>query len=199
MMVSSGAAKHSPSEAAGAAALAILSLTLGREVGRASLPAAIILLGLSISRGVATGLPGAPEWWKTFPLLTLLELIVFGMSVRAALAVERPGTAPIDEATRKFRMDVVVAGTLALLSMMAMAVDVPMHGEGLQGFGEGLIVGLGLVDFVLAIILVLSANAARKGGSWWKAIRGLAYFLIGAQALFALKLLLEIGVAPLLR
>jgi hypothetical protein len=186
MMVSSGAAGHSPSVAAGAAVLAILSLTLGWNVGRANLPAAVILLLLSISRGFVTGLPGSPEWWTSPPLLTMVELIVFGISVRAALSVERLGSAPMDAATRNFRMDVVIAGTLAVLSMMAMAIHVPTHNEGLQGLGEELIVGLGFLNFVLAIILLVSGNVARKGSTWGKAIRWLAYMPIGAQAVVAL-------------
>jgi hypothetical protein len=197
MMVSSGVAGHSSRGAAGTVVLAILSLTLGWEVGGANLPAAVILLALSISRGITPALPGAPDWWKTLPLITMVELIVFGMSVRAALRVERLGIAPIDAATRRFRMDVVVAGTFAVLSMMAMAVDVPRHNEGLQGVAEGLIVALGLLDFLLAIILFASANAARKGSSWGKAIRGLAYVLIWAQALFGLLFVFDAAVAPL--
>src|SRR4051812_45972133 len=180
MMVGSGAAAHSPLVVPGTCVLAILSLTLGLKVGRGSAPAAMILLGLSISRGVATALPGAPEWWTTMPQLTLIELIVFGLATRATRVVESVGatgekisarrsfeTSPQareDVPARNFRRDVVIAGVLAVLSMMAMAVRVPTHNEGLQGLGEELIVILGALNFLLAIVLLVSGTAARKGG-----------------------------------
>ena len=75
----------------GVAALGILSLTLGWQVGRGSAPAVMILLGLSISRGVMNFVPGAPEWWTTFPLLTLVELFVFTQGARGAIALAQRG------------------------------------------------------------------------------------------------------------
>ncbi|MFL5478561.1 MAG: hypothetical protein ACJ79X_06055 [Gemmatimonadaceae bacterium] len=258
MMVSSGAASHLPKVAAIAAALGIVSLALGWKVGGGSSRAAIILLVLSISRGVATALPGSPEWWTTLPQLTLLELIVFGLGVRAALALEKheaprlsvsgtirrpvstqvaspvarqtartgPPQAPAvtpatprvvrrpvtavpreyltasaeiadDPNSRSRRLDLIVGGTTAALSVMMMMVPVPTHAEGLQGIGEAFTVGLGILDFALAIILLASGHFARQGGRWGERVRRVAYFLIGSQALFGVRILFSVATASI--
>src|SRR6478672_2886919 len=60
IMIARGGVLHPSVVALGAVALSIISLTLGWEVGRGSVLAAAILLGLSISRWVMTFIPGAP-------------------------------------------------------------------------------------------------------------------------------------------
>lgn len=71
----------------GIVALALLSLTLGWQVARGSPRAAVILLGLSVSRSLAALAPGAAEWWTSPLPLTLLELFVFAQGVRGAIAL----------------------------------------------------------------------------------------------------------------
>jgi hypothetical protein len=73
--------------AAGVAALAVISIFLGWQTGKGSAVAVIVLLGHSASRGLTTYLGIAPEWWATWPGITLLELVVFGQGVRGAIAL----------------------------------------------------------------------------------------------------------------
>ena len=80
------------------AAMGVLSLTLGWYVGRGSAVAAVILLGLSISRAAMVLVPGAPDAWTTMPLFALVELFVFGQAARGAIALSNPDTHDIPEA-----------------------------------------------------------------------------------------------------
>jgi len=74
----------------GVAALGFLSLTLAWYLGGGSPSAAVILLGLSISRAAMLLVPGAPDAWATAPILALLELFVFGQAARGAIALAKP-------------------------------------------------------------------------------------------------------------
>ena len=167
--------------------LAILSLTLGWQVGRGSAGAAMILLGLSISRGVMTFIPGAPEWWTTFPPLTLLELFVFGQGARAAIAhaQSEPGTQPTFWA-RSYFVDLVVAVILGALSFVAMNIHVPT-GEGLMGVGKILIVLLGIFHFFVAVVLLVSGTKARSGARWGRRVRSIVYWLLLGEIVVVLR------------
>jgi hypothetical protein len=231
MILSRTGVAHMNQLAIGAAALAILSLSLGLHVGRGSARAGVILLGLAISRGVMTFVPGAPDWWTTFPLLTVLELFVFAQAVRAAVALTRDEdvivtTAPITArafatappipkphaqttaptAPRPFRyiapvpdpqaeligprspfVDYVVAGVIGVFSLFAMNTHIP-SGEGLMGVGETLLVLFGFFNFVLVVILLVSAAKARKGKRWAQRVRGGVYWLLLGEVMLWIRL-----------
>src|SRR5215208_132823 len=87
MMIYRSGVAHTSRLAVGALLLSLMSLTLAWQVGRGSARAAMILLGLSVSRGVMTLAPGGPDWWTTFPPLTMLELFVFAQGARGAIAL----------------------------------------------------------------------------------------------------------------
>lgn len=175
--------------------LGILSLTLGWQVGRGSPHAAMILLGLSISRGVMTFVPGAPEWWTTFPLLTLLELFVFAQAARGAIALAEPDRATAVSASpdgiwaRRFFVDCVAVAIIAPLSYIAMNIRIP-NGEGLHGVGELFIILVGIFHFIVAIVLLVSGMRARSGKQWAKRVRAVIYWMFLGEVLFFLKLVL---------
>jgi hypothetical protein len=83
---------HTTQLAGGIAALAVISIFLGWQTGRGSTASVVVLLGLAASRGVTTYLGNAPEWWSTWPGITLLELWVFGQGVRGAIALGQEET-----------------------------------------------------------------------------------------------------------
>src|SRR3982750_1954545 len=95
------------------------------------------------------------------------------------------------------RIDLIVGGTTAALSVMLMMVPVPTPAEGLQGIGEAFTVVLGILDFALAIILLASGHFAREGGKWGERFRRVAYFLIGSQALFGVRILFSVATASI--
>ena len=87
-----------------AAGMAILWLTLGHYVGRGSAHAAIILLGLSISRQVMAFMPGVPDFWTQLSPLILVDLFVFAQAARGAISLTRPVLAsPVETAVASSR------------------------------------------------------------------------------------------------
>jgi hypothetical protein len=72
--------------------LAISLLTLGNFVGRGSVRAAVILLGLSISREMILFVPGMSHFLRGFAPLLLLDLILYTQAVRAAVALTLSAT-----------------------------------------------------------------------------------------------------------
>src|SRR4051812_3461343 len=73
--------------------LGISLLTLGNFVGRGSARAAVILLGLSISRELILFLPGMSHFLRGFAPVLLLDLILYTQALRAAVALSVPATA----------------------------------------------------------------------------------------------------------
>lgn len=168
-----------------AVGLGILSLTLGWQVGRGSPHAAVILLGLSISRGVMTLVPGAPEWWTTFPLLTLLELFVFAQAARGSIALAEPSSQS-RTLVRNFLADCLVVAIIGPLAFAAMTIHVA-QGEGVKGMGEGLIVLIGVLHFLMTIALLVSGALARSGKQRAQRARAVIYVMFLGEAMLLLK------------
>jgi hypothetical protein len=100
LLDASAASGHINPFAIAAAGMAILWLILGHYVGRGSAHAAIILLGLSISRQAMAFMPGASEFWTALSPLILVDLFVFAQAARGAIALARPIIAsPMETAT----------------------------------------------------------------------------------------------------
>src|SRR3954471_2510627 len=72
--------------------LGISLLTLGNFVGRGSARAAVLLLGLSISRELILFLPGMSAFLRGFAPFLLLDLILYTQALRAAVALSQPET-----------------------------------------------------------------------------------------------------------
>ena len=94
------AASRDPSNKAfaiGAAALAIVWLTLAHYVGRGSARAAVILLGLSIARQIVSFMPGAAALANVVAPLLLADLFLYIQAARAAVVLAQPLENPLDE------------------------------------------------------------------------------------------------------
>jgi hypothetical protein len=83
--------------AIGAAAMAILWLTLGHFVGRGSARAAVTLLALSIARQIVAFLPGAAALANVVAPLFLADLFLYIQAARAAVVLAQPRGNPLDE------------------------------------------------------------------------------------------------------